>query len=142
MKKPSDPQRTLLSGAEDWSLLVDFDSSRMVFPPEIFATNARPDIIIWSVKLKKVFLIELTCPSKEGISNAEARKRLRYNGLVERICSQTDWSCTLFTAEIGACGAVALSTRRCMTSLGLTRTELRRFMVAVSDVVARCSQTI
>ena len=141
-QKPTDAKRSLLMGAKDWNLLVDFDSSPIVFPPEIFATNARPDIIIWSAKLKKVVLIELTCPAEEGIANAETRKLLRYNALVEQIRNQAGWNCTLFTAEVGARGFVAFSARRCMSSLGLKPAKVRRFVVEASEVVARCSYVI
>lgn len=141
-KKPLDSKCSLLSGAKDWSLLVDFDSCPIVFPPEIFATNSRPDIIIWSVKLKKVILIELTCPAEEGIANAEARKLLRYSDLVEQIRSLTGWHCTLFTAEVGARGFVAFSSRRCMNALGLKGPVVRRFIVAASEVAAKCSYFI
>jgi hypothetical protein len=36
----------------------------------VLATLQRPDIIIWSPSLRKVILIELTCPAEEGIINA------------------------------------------------------------------------
>jgi hypothetical protein len=64
--KPKSPvfRRTLLLGARDWKLLVDYDSDPIVFPPEISLTTSRPDVIIWSAKLKKVVLIELTCQQK------------------------------------------------------------------------------
>ena len=45
----------LLDGASDWKILVDYDHRNVVFPPEIYATVERPDIIIWSLSVKKVF---------------------------------------------------------------------------------------
>lgn len=141
-KKHPDFRRSLLLGARDWSLLVDYDSDPIVFPPEIFATTARPDIIIWSAKLKKVILIELTCPAEEGIANAEARKLLRYEALVEQIRSQAGWECSLLTAEVGVRGFVAFSARRCMTSLGLNPAKVRHFVLQASEVAARCSYAI
>ena len=65
----------LLQGACDWRLLVDFDHAQIVFPPEICATNERPDIIIWSPSTRRVILIELTC---QGIVAARIRKEARY----------------------------------------------------------------
>ena len=62
-----------LKGASDWKLLV-VDHDQVVFPPEILSTNERPDIVIWSIKLQKVILIELTCCAEEGISSAQLRK--------------------------------------------------------------------
>ena len=63
-----------LKRASDWKLLVDFDHDQVVFPPEILSTNERPDIVIWSIKLQKVILIELTCCAEEGMSSAQLRK--------------------------------------------------------------------
>jgi hypothetical protein len=51
--------------------LVDLRDSKYIFPPEIFATLERPEIGIWLGKLRKVLLIELTCPSEENIQVAQ-----------------------------------------------------------------------
>ena len=70
-----------MQGASDWKLLVDFDHDQIVFPPEFFPTNQCPDIIIWSMQIKKVILIELTCPAEEGMVNAQLYKEICYNKL-------------------------------------------------------------
>ena len=36
----------LISGTNDWKLLVDLPGSNYVFPPEILATLEQPDIVI------------------------------------------------------------------------------------------------
>ena len=41
------PKEGLLTKANDWVLLVDFDHKKIVFPP-IYPRNQRPDIIFWS----------------------------------------------------------------------------------------------
>ena len=51
---------SLLDGNTDWHVTTDLD--HFVFPTEIALTTLRPYIIIWSGKLKKVFVIELTVP--------------------------------------------------------------------------------
>ena len=76
---------SLLQGASDWKLLVDFDQDQVTFPPEILSTNERPDIVFWSVKARKVILIEHTCPAKEGFSAAQHRKQTRYLSLISQI---------------------------------------------------------
>jgi len=76
---------SLLQGASDWKLLVDFDQDQVTFPPEILSTNERPDIVFWSVKARKVILIEHTCPAKEGFSAAQHRKQTRYLSLTSQI---------------------------------------------------------
>ncbi len=112
-KRPS-----MLDGAHDWKILVDFDKSPIVFPPEIYATAERPDIILWSISAKRVILIELTCPAEEGIEAAQVRKIARYTDLVKEI-NRSGWSANQFAIEVGARGYVALSTPRCLKRLGM-----------------------
>ena len=83
-----------------------------MFPPEIIATSERPDIVIWSVALKKVIMIELTCPAVEGIEAARVRKFARYEQLKQDI-ADAGWVPDLLTIEVGARGYVAYSTERC-----------------------------
>ena len=76
--------------------MVDLPDSNYVFPPGVFAT--------WSRKLRKVLLIELTCPSEENIEVAQLQKQTRYLQLMDQITSTTNWSPSLFTIEVGARG--------------------------------------
>jgi len=127
----------------DWKLLVDFDSSKILFPPEIYATPERPDIIIWSAKAKVVMLIELTCPAEEGIANAVERKKARYFDLCCNIRDRNpSWTVVLRTIEAGARGYVAKSLPRCLKELGLGPRKLNRVIKDVSTIVARCTYAI
>ena len=56
------PRRGLLDFANDWKMQVDFASKPTVFPPLIYATAERPDIVLWSPLSRTVILLELTCP--------------------------------------------------------------------------------
>ena len=56
---------------EETDKFVDFDGKKTVFPPEIYSTPERPDVVIWSGSRKSVILIELTCPSEEGFVQAQ-----------------------------------------------------------------------
>ena len=47
MRKPS-----LLEGCMDWHVATDLKHN-FIFPTDIAFTTKRPDIVIWSVKLKK-----------------------------------------------------------------------------------------
>ena len=60
MCKPS-----LFEGCTDWHVATDLKHN-FIFPTEIALTTKRPDIVIWSVKAKKVFVIELTVPYEEN----------------------------------------------------------------------------
>ena len=82
-------------------MLVDLPGVNFVFPPEIFNTNERPDIVIWSAKLKKVLLIELSCPAEEGFTAAQIQKQSRYSPLQNEICRQNNWKTTVLTMEVG-----------------------------------------
>ena len=50
---------TVLSGATGWRLLVEL-GEKIVYPPEIYSTLQRPDIVIWSKQTKRVLNVELT----------------------------------------------------------------------------------
>ena len=77
MRKPS-----LLEGCTDWHVATDLKHN-FIFPTEITLTKKRPDIVIWSVKAKKVFVIELTVPYEENFDWAHQRKLEKYEDLWE-----------------------------------------------------------
>ena len=60
MRKPS-----LLEGCTDWHVEADLKHN-FIFPTEISLTTKHPDIVIWSVKAKNVFVIEFTVPYEEN----------------------------------------------------------------------------
>jgi len=130
-----------LKGASDWKFLVDFDHDQVVFPPEILSTNERPDIVIWSIKLKKVILIELTCCAEEGISSAQLRKETRYLSLKSQIVER-NWKTSLLTIEVGVRGFVGSSFVKCLAHLGFSRAVSTTLCKTVSLVAAKCSYTI
>lgn len=121
--------------------MVDLERQRLVFPPEIFATPERPDIVIWSVAMRTVIMIELTCPSEEGFEAASVRKENRYKDLVQNIRSQ-QWNPVLVTVEVGVRGYVATSMLSCLHKLGFSNREVHQLRKAFSQVAARCSYGI
>jgi hypothetical protein len=112
-------QDDLLTGANDWRLLVDYDHKKIVFPPNICSTSERPDVVIWSRMSRKVILLELTCCAEEGVKAAQLRKQVRYHELVENINS-SKWDATLLTIEVGARGLVGNGTFKAFVKLGLS----------------------
>ena len=74
--------------------------------------------MLWSVALKKVVMVELTCPAEEGIEAAVERKLGRYTQLKQDI-EEVGWVAGLLTTEGGARGSVAYSTERCFRQLGM-----------------------
>ena len=134
-------RRSLLDGANDWELLIDFEDNTIVFPPEIYPTPERPDIVLWSGSTKTVLLIELTCPAEEGIEAAALRKVARYTGLTNNI-KLSGWKPHLITIEVGVRGYIAKSTRHCFHKLGLHHRTVSALCRTLSTVVSRCSYAI
>ena len=62
MRKPS-----LLEGCMDWHVTTN-SKYNFIFPTEIALTTKRPDIVICSIKAKKVFIIDLTVPYEENFN--------------------------------------------------------------------------
>jgi zinc-binding in reverse transcriptase len=131
----------LLSVANDWVLLVDFDHKKIVFPPNFYSTNERPDIVIWSRMSRKVVLLELTCCAEEGVSAAKLRKEVRYQTLVDNINS-SGWRAELLTLEVGARGLIRNDTWRSFVKLGFTSQGATTLCKTLSVVVARCSYAV
>ena len=134
----------LLSGATDGKVLVDVGRNKLLFPPEIYGTSQRPDIVIWSKKLHKVVLVELTVPAEEGIEAAQARKEARYLDLCNDINSDKSnpWKASLITIEVGARGFVAHTTRSFLQKMGLPGGKTKSACKDISLIAARCSHAI
>lgn len=136
-------KRSLLSTATDWRLLVDFHHKQYLFPPHIYATKQRPDILLWSNSIRVVIFGELTCPAEEGVSEANLRKEARYQDLAEDIRGlKHPWTVHNLTLEAGARGFVARSTYTFLRKIGFTVKLARITCRQVSEVVARCSYAI
>jgi hypothetical protein len=140
-KGSTSPRQSLLTVANDWKLLVDYEHKKIVFPPHIFSTSQRPDVIIWSRMSRNVVLLELTCCAEEGVKAAQLRKEVRYHELVESIgCS--GWNAKLLTLEVGARGLIGNSTFRAFEKLGFASQAASTLCKTLSAVVARCSYAI
>ena len=74
---------SLFEGCTDWHVATDLKYN-FIFPTEIALTTKRLDIVIWSVKAKKVFVIELTVPYEENFDWAHQRKLEKYEDLREQ----------------------------------------------------------
>lgn len=60
------PPVGILNHASDCVLLADRNSN-ICFPFHIVFTQLRPDVTIFSCNLRKVILMELTCPYEENM---------------------------------------------------------------------------
>lgn len=122
---------------------MDFHHKQYLFPPHIYATKQRPDILLWSNSIRVVIFGELTCPAEEGVSEANLRKEARYQDLAEDIRGlKHPWTVHNLTLEAGARGFVARSTYTFLRKIGFTVKLARITCRQVSEVVARCSYAI
>ncbi|XP_061185889.1 uncharacterized protein LOC133193994 [Saccostrea echinata] len=116
----------LLGTATDWQMREDL-KKRLEFPPEITATNKRPDIVIWSVATKQTILMELKLPWEGRMEDAYERKNLKYQDLVTD-CQQNGWKVWFFAVEVGCRGFVGQSMWRAPRVIGITGAERRRLI--------------
>ena len=135
---------SILDGAGDWELLVDFDAQQILFPPNILSTSERPDMILFSRSKQKVILAELTCPGEEGFEDASLRKKARYVDLLSCINSDKNnpWSAVLYTIEVGARGFVAHSVVKFLKKIGMSNRKVKVTCKRVSLISAKCSYAI
>jgi len=87
----------LLDCANDWHIQVDFADKETPFPVEIFPTNLRPDVVIWSIMSRVVIILELTCGAEENFRDAQLRKETKYAELVSEIQETKVWKVHFFT---------------------------------------------
>ena len=66
--------------ASDWILLADLNKN-YCFPVHIAFTQLRSDITIFSNSLRKVILIEVTCPCEENMESWYGTKINKYLAL-------------------------------------------------------------
>ncbi|KAK0143665.1 hypothetical protein N1851_018141 [Merluccius polli] len=86
--KPT-PSASLLSSASDWELRVDL-GRQLKFPEYVTSTSLRPDLVLTSASLKQVLVLELTVPWEDRMEEANERKRLKYQELIEE-CRRRGW---------------------------------------------------
>ena len=110
------PPVGILHHASDWVLLADLNSN-YCFPVHIAFTQLRPDITIFANSLRKVILIELTCPCEENMESWHSIKINKYLAL-KTIIGSDGWCVELFAVEVGASGYCPKSLLYCYKKLG------------------------
>ena len=96
------PPVGILHYASDWFLLEDLNSN-YCFPVYTAFTQLRPDITIFSNSLRKIILIELTCPCEENMQSWHSTKINKYLAL-KTVIESNGWCVELFAVEVGARG--------------------------------------
>ena len=123
-------KRTPPVGTLDWVLLAD-PNSNYCFPVHIAFTQLRPDITIFSNSLRKVILIELTCPCEENMQSWHSTKINKYLAL-KTVIESNGWCVELFVVEVGATGYCSKSVLCCFKKLGFNNTCIRNTIKKLS----------
>ena len=128
---------SLLSSANDWKMVIDFDAS-IPFPITDVPTNLRPDIVIYSLSLRIVIWGELTCPGEERIAESAIKKMRRYNKLAADLSLKL-WKVYPMTLEVGSIGFLGNSVRHFLKSLGAKSEQLKAMLKRMSLTASRSS---
>lgn len=111
------PEQGQLHLACDWKMIVDV-GRQLLFPPEIATATLRPNLVLWSPSLKKVFIIELTVPCEGSVDKAYEQRHLRYAELAAQ-AQHCGWNIEVCPVEVGCRGFVATSTTILVRYLGI-----------------------
>ena len=104
----------------------------IIFPTEIALTTKHPDIIIWSVKAKKVFVIKLTVPFEESFDWAHQCNLEKYEDLQEQ-CVRNGRITNVFPIQVRCRGFIANSTSVFLSNLGLPPSDKRKYIEKIQD---------
>ena len=117
------PPVGILHHVSDWVLIADLNSS-YCFPVHIAFTQLRPDITIFSNNLRKVILIELTCPCEENMESWHSTKINKYLAL-KTIIESNGCCVKVFAVEVGARGYCSRSVLCCFKKLGFSNALIK-----------------
>ena len=142
---------SVLEQSDDWVLQVDLtipgdgQKKNTPFPAHIgdgeSAFSSRPDLIIFSDKLKHILYIELTSPW-EGPRMEESHKEKMEKYRTAGLHSIPGWSTTPLCVEVGARGTTSNTFHRMCKALGMSSRESKRLGKKARTVAARCSYFI
>ena len=67
----------------------------------------RPDIVIRDKKEKKVYIIDVSCPSDVNVKNKENEKITKYSGLRVELAKMWNSECIVIPVVVGSLGAIS-----------------------------------
>ena len=126
---------------EDWLVVWDEDKHPAMFPPEIVTTSRRPDITIYSPSEKQGIIIELTVPAEENFAQANLRKKVKYEDLIQE-GQDAGWELKYFPVEVGSRGFTNNTLRTCFKFFGLTNKEIKKALDSVARTALRATYTL
>ena len=132
--------RPKVSAQGEWNLRVDLDRA-LSFPHHIAMTTQRPDMVLWSDKLKVVLIAELTVPWESNMQWAFERKLARYTEL-KGLCEDRGWICHVYPIEVGCRGFVGSSTVRFLSDIGVTTAARKPILKQLQEAAESASAWI
>ena len=127
--------------AKDWKILVDRRDQQYQIPPEIAASNLRPDMCIYSLAIKKCLFVELTSPFEDNIAKWKLKKSDKYSELVNQ-ARHNGWTTVLKTVEVGARGFVNADSLKLFRMVGLSSKQCNNIRRELSTIAIRTSHFI
>ena len=139
-KKSRKPEFGLLHRASDFQMSVDLNK-QLKYPSHIADSLKRPDIVVYSNKLKVVIHIELTSPGEERFDLSYKKKFKEYSKASDLgvLCTNNGWEVYCFPVEVGCRGYVADSLPTCLRKLGLGKLRSRKIVKEAADAALRAS---
>ena len=137
---PVSSRRTGLEPGCDWKLVVDLDRA-LRFPCHIVQTSLRPDVVLWSDAVKRVYIIELTVPWEDNMEWAFERKAARYAELKGQ-CEDKGWQCCVAPIEVGCRGFVSRSVLSLLKRLGLRSKATQQLVKSLQESAESSSSWI
>ena len=95
-----------------------------------------PDIVIYSNTLKRIIILELTCPSEENMSKWHSQKFQKYLALIEQI---KYFGYDFFAVEVGARGYCSTALLTAVHKLGFSAKLQRSLIKESSKTSLTCS---
>ena len=97
-----------------------------------------PDILLFSMSIKRVIIIELICACEENMSQWHEEKSQKYYPLCSLVRSN-GWSVYVYATEADAWGFCAESVRSCLCRLGFNNKLCKKTLQTLFSVSLRCS---
>ena len=133
---PKGRQPSILDSTNDWELTADI-GKQLQFP-EVVHTTLRPDIVLSSKKTKKIVIIELTVPWEERCSQANERKKAKYEELVQQ-CREAGWQAWNYPIEVGCRGFPAPSLWKMFQDMGVVGKQRKMAVKLIAKAAERSS---
>ena len=129
--------KSILDGANDWVLIIDLDDC-FVWPIPEHPILSRPDVVIVSMSTHTIIWGEFTSPLERRILISAQIKTARYSALKTNLRLK-GWIVHDYTFEVGAIGAISLSTRHFLKNLGFPTDQVNFMYRRMSEAARRSS---